>query len=335
MKKYKIIIGIDVSKSKLDVCFLDDPLASEPFFLIVSNDPRGINKVLKGLSKSGGSLSDTLFCFENTGIYSLSLAYFLDDLGADYWEVPAIEIKRSKGITRGKNDKTDARDIAFYAHTHLHKLRLSKLPEKDLVKLKFLLAERGKLLKSIQIFEMTQEIKGHVGIEMTRDVFRINKKTIRGLKKLLLEIEQKMQSIVMQNPQISKQKELIQSVPGVGPQTAIYLIVITRGFQSFDNWRKMACYAGIAPFQYQSGSSIRGRTKVNHLADKKLKALLTMCALNAKKHDKEIAHYYQRKIKEGKNPMLVMNSIRCKVLSRVFASVKRGQPFVNTYKFAA
>lgn len=330
MKKYKIIIGIDVSKSKLDVCFLSDPC--QPSFLIVSNDQKGIRKVLRSIKNAKVDIMDTLFCFENTGIYCFSLACSLDKLGADYWEVPAIEIKRAKGLTRGK---TDAKDIAFYTHTHMHKLRLSKLPEKDLLILKLLLAERGKLLKSIHIFEMTHEIKGFIDNEMTREVFKINRKTLRGLRKHLLEVEQKMQAILIDNQEFSRQKELIQSVPGVGPQTAIYLIVITRGFQSFSNWRKMACYAGIAPFQYQSGSSIKGRTKVNHLADKKLKALLTMCALNAKKHDKEIAQYYKRKIEEGKNPMLVMNSIRCKVLSRVFATVKRGQPYVDTYGFAA
>lgn len=263
------------------------------------------------------------------------MACYLDELRADYWDVPALEIKRAKGISRGKNDKTDARDIAFYAHTHMHKLRLSRLPEKDLLKLKLLVSERGKLLKSIQIFEMTREVKGFIGNEVTREVFTVNRKTLKSLRKLLLELEQKIQAIIKSNLEICKLIELIQSVPGVGPQTAIYLIIITRCFQSFSNWRKMACYAGVDPFQYQSGSSIRGRTKVSHMADKKLKALLTMCALNAKKHDYEIAIYYQRKIKEGKNPMLVMNSVRCKVLSRVFATENRGQPFVNTYKFAA
>lgn len=60
-----------------------------------------------------------------------------------------------------------------------------------------------------------------------------------------------------------------------------------------------------------------------------------MCALSAKKHDKEIAMYYTRKVNEGKNPMLVMNSVKCKLLRRIFAVVKREQPYVNTYKYAS
>lgn len=334
MKKYRIIIGIDVSKNKLDVCFMLDPNSKQLSFLVVSNDRKGIRKILSVLKKLGINNSDTLFCFENTGIYSLSLACYLEDLKTDYWEIPAIEIKRSKGISRGKNDKTDARDIAFYAYTHMHKLKLSRLPEKDILKLKLLVSERGKLLKAIQIFEMTNEIRGFIQNDISREVLSVNRKTLKSLRKHLLEVDQKIQAIIKNNQEINKQKELIQSVTGVGPQTAIYLIIITKCFKSFSNWRKMACYAGVAPFPYQSGSSIKGRTKVNHMADKKLKSLLTMCALCAKKHDTEIALYYQRKVKEGKNPMLVMNSIKCKVLSRVFATISRGTPYVNTCKFA-
>ena len=335
MKKYNLIIGIDVSKSKLDVCFLLDPVAKQLKSLVVSNDSRGISKILNTVKRQAIDLKDVLFCFENTGVYSMSLAYYLDQAGADYWEVPALEIKRAKGISRGKSDSKDAQDIAFYAHTHLHKLKLSKMPEKDIMKLRLLFTQREKLVKSIKVFESTNEIKGCIDKDIAKDVLMINKKTLKYLRKLLHETEHKLQEIIKSNQELSRQNKLIQTVPGVGPQTAVYLIISTKGFTSFGNWRKLACYAGVAAFEYTSGSSIRGRTKVHPLADKKLKTLLTMCALNAKKGDKEIELYYQKKVKEGKNPMLVINSIRCKVLSRVFATVNRGTPFVKTCNFAA
>jgi len=144
-----------------------------------------------------------------------------------------------------------------------------------------------------------------------------------------------MKELIKANEQLSNQYELITSVPGVGPQTAMYMIAVTKGFKSFENWRKMACYAGVAPFEYSSGSSIKCRTKVNHLADKKMKALLNLCALNAKKFDKQMAVYYENKVAEGKSKMLVINNVRCKLLARIFSVVKRGTPFVDTFKFAA
>jgi transposase len=61
------------------------------------------------------------------------------------------------------------------------------------------------------------------------------------------------------------------------PQTAIVMIILTKGFSSFENWRKFASYAGIAPFPNQSGT-FNGRTKTSKLANKRIKTLLTMCA---------------------------------------------------------
>jgi transposase len=291
--------------------------------------------MLKRIEKLKISTSKLLVSFEDTGVYSLPLACFLSEAGLDYWMIPAIEIKRSKGISRGKNDKTDSKDIAFYALTHQHKLILSKIPEKDILELKVLIAERDKVVKAINQFKTTSENQGFMPHEVLKSVLKINKTVIGQLQKALEKLEAKMKELIKANEQLSSQYELITSVPGVGPQTAMYMIAVTKGFKSFENWRKMACYAGVAPFEYSSGSSIKGRTKVSHLADKKMKALLNLCALNAKKFDKQMAAYYENKVAEGKSKMLVINNVRCKLLARIFSVVKRGTPFVDTYKFAA
>ena len=129
--------------------------------------------------------------------------------------------------------------------------------------------------------------------------------------------------------------ELTQSIPGIEPQTATYLLIVTKGFTYFENARQLACYAGVAPFPYQSGSSIKDRNKVSYLADKKLKSLLNMCVLNSKKYDHQMKTYFDNKVKEGKNKMLILNNIRNKLLHRVFAVIKRQQPYVNIHNFAA
>ena len=118
-------------------------------------------------------------------------------------------------------------------------------------------------------------------------------------------------------------------------QTAIYLLIATKGFDVFDNWRQLASYAGVAPFPCQSGTSIHGRTKVHPLADKKLKSLLNTCTVCAVRHNRELKTYYERKVSEGKAKILVINNVRCKLLVRVFAVINRKTPFVNTLKFAS
>lgn len=110
--------------------------------------------------------------------------------------------------------------------------------------------------------------------------------------------------------------------------TAIAFLIYTQDFTAFDNGRQFACYAGVAPFEYTSGSSIRGRTKVSPLANRKMKALLSNCANAAVQHDPELKAYYQRKVKQGKAKMSVLNAVRAKLINRVFATVDRGTEYV-------
>ena len=157
MKNYALTIGIDVSKAKLDACIMTEAANKKPAYMVVSNNPKGMASILSRISDLGIDPNQILFCFEHTGIYSIPLSLFLQENGIDYWMVPAIEIKKSKGITRGKSDKTDARDIALYAITKRHKLQLTTAPEAALTELRCLLTEREKLLKAIALFQSTQE----------------------------------------------------------------------------------------------------------------------------------------------------------------------------------
>ena len=334
MKKRKLIVGIDISKNTLDVCFLLNPEIKQQHLLKVNNCKEGIQRIIKEVKKLKILLDETSVCFENTGVYGMHLCYYLQSIDVAYYQVPAIEIKRAKGLTRGKTDKSDAVDIANYAFTHAHKLKRTVLPEEHLIQLKLLLAEREKMIKSIAVFDTTKENEGFIPKKTLKAITTINQKTIKLLRSQLAVIDKEIKEIIQSNSIIKNQFDLATSVPGVGPQTAINLIVATRCFTAFDNWRKLACYAGVAPFEYSSGSSIRGKTKVSHLANKKLKSLLNMAALSAKKYDQQIKLYYERKTGEGKNGMLVMNAIRCKVLSRVFATIKRETPYVDFMKYS-
>jgi transposase len=276
-----------------------------------------------------------LFCFEDTGIYSLPLAYYLSNNELTYWQVPSMEIKRSKGITRGKSDKIDSKDIAYYAYIQQHKFKPSKMPRKSVMQLRLLFTEREKVLKSLASFEKTPENKDFMEKEVYDVIASTNSVIVRQLKKTLKSIEEKMHAIIAEDENLKQQYQLITSIPGIGMQTAVYLLIATKSFDAFDNWRQLACYAGVAPFPNQSGTSLQGKTKVHHLADKKLKTLLNMCALVAVRYDKELKDYYERKVEEGKPKMLVINNVRGKLLARVFAVVNRKTPFVNIKKFAS
>ncbi len=121
-------------------------------------------------------------------------------------------------------------------------------------------------------------------------------------------------------------------MPGVGKKTAIEIIVQTNEFKEFATAREFACYIGVAPFEFSSGKSIRGKTKVSQKANKKVKKLLTMVCMNfAKLKGKAnvFREYYQRKVAEGKNKMSVINAVRNKIVHTIFALVRKGEKFVN------
>ena len=262
MKKFNVFTGIDVSKSTLDFCIID----AKANVLIqgkTENNSQGIKLLLNHFKKLKVSLNEVLFSFENTGVYSMPLNIFLSERKCDFAEIPALEIKKSKGITRGKSDKTDAKDIALYGLRNLDKISLSSAPQIEILQLKFLFAEREKVIEAIKTFDSTNEAEGFLPNSVFKIVNPINRKILAHLKKALKSIEEKINKIIEQNEKLKQQKALLKTIPGIGDVTALYFLLATKGFSVFKDWRKFACYSGIAPFEYSSGSSVRARTKVN------------------------------------------------------------------------
>jgi transposase len=172
MNKFDYFVGIDVSKLKLDVTVLlkkEDCKTENIDYQVIDNNEKSILSFCEKMLKGNMSLENTLFCFEDTGIYSMPLACVLSEQQANYWQVAALEIKRSKGMHRGKSDKTDSKDIALYALSHLHKLRLSKVSSVHIQQLKILFAEREKIIKSLKIFESTSKNKDFC----SKEVFKL------------------------------------------------------------------------------------------------------------------------------------------------------------------
>ncbi|MBK7753258.1 MAG: IS110 family transposase [Flavobacteriales bacterium] len=106
---------------------------------------------------------------------------------------------------------------------------------------------------------------------------------------------------------------------------AAHLLACTEGFTRFATARRLACQAGVAPYEHSSGSSIHGRTRVSPQADRVLKTLLHMAALGVIARAGELQDYYKRKRAEGKAPMLVINAVRCKeAISNSCVAFERG-----------
>ena len=141
--------------------------------------------------------------------------------------------------------------------------------------------------------------------------------------------------LILSDNDVSTTYENITTIKGVGLVLASAMIVSTNNFRTFGTWRKFACYAGIAPFEHTSGSSYRGKTRVSYLGNRSLKTILTLAACTSIQYDPEMKMYYHRKLADGKNKMSVLNVVRNKIVSRVFAVANRGTPYVNVAKYAS
>ena len=330
--KNKQIVGIDVSKNTLDAFVFK---ANHLFQ--VANTPAGFVKLLQeSIQISGFSKNSLLFCFENTGCYSKSLSVFLQDAGIAFYAIDALDLKRSIGLSRGKSDKKDAKAIAMYAWRRRDELVCSTLPGPVFDQLSALLSHREMLIKQRTAFK--NAYKGHYNNYSENEFKFLKESQMRMIKQLSEEIkitESEIIFIINHNAELKNSFDLMLSIKGIGKILAFYLITLTHNFTKFTDPRKFACYAGIAPFEYSSGTSVKGRTKVHPCANKQIKSLLNMAAMSSIQLPGEYQLYYLRRTADGKNKMSTLNIIRNKLIFRVFAIIKRGSRYVDLHKFAA
>lgn len=331
MKSY-LFIGIDISKATLDVCVLSATM--EIHYHEFSNSSKGFIGLLKWLKENseGIAVEDWRVCMENTGIYSLGLNCFLHEKSIWQSMENALQIKRSMGVVRGKSDKADCKTIALYAYRFYDKLKPYVLPGETLLRLRALFSQRERLVSiHSQLLLAGQSMKGYAR-ELVKDIETQNETLLKNLAEQIKTIDKSLKDCLQQDEELQHKAKLIQSVPGVGQQTASYLLIVSRGMQSFGTAREFACYSGCAPFAHTSGTSIRGKTKVHFIANKKMKMLLHMAAMNAITFNEELKTYYQRKVAEGKNPMSVLNAVRFKLICRIFSVIKRNEEYQKEYR---
>ena len=168
----------------------------------------------------------------------------------------------------------------------------------------------------------------------------IHRKMIYYLDKQISVIEKEMEQTISDDQKMKQLYELIISVKGIGLILGSNFLVTTTGPRRIVSWGSemvvsLPCYAGIASFNKQSGTSLNTKSRVSHYANKKMKALLNLAASLAIQADQELKLYYQRGVKSGKSKMSTLNIVRNKIVHRVFAVIKRGTPFVPLYQHAS
>lgn len=328
---FTFFIGIDISKNELDFAVRQG--SEFLFHQEILNTPAAITAFIKELFKLPCfSLETTIFCMEHTGIYNNHLLHTLDKLKGKVCLEAATQIRNSLGNIRGKNDKVDAIRICDYAYKNRESLRLWSPKRTILIQLSHLTAVRSRLIDSQKSLSTPlKENRSFISKSMDKQVGQTCNNTLKAIKADLKKVDQMIKKIIMDDPELKRLFTLVTSVSGIGTITATQIIISTNEFKGISEAKKFACYAGVVPFTKESGL-YKGKPRISHMANKKLKTLLHLAALVAIQHNQDLKEYYQRKvIGEKKNKMSTINAVRNKLILRIFACVKQNKIYEQNY----
>ncbi len=320
MEKFSLYVGIDVSKDWLDIAIL-----SKEEGLVKTEQIDNTTASIKAYVLSiQTDLRLMLFCMENTGRYCNPFLEVTGWLNLNTWVEHPLQIKRSQGITRGKTDKYDAIRIAEYAFRFSDKAMLWKPEDKIISQLKELQTKRDLLVKSCK--QLKQVLEGENDSDLQRP--------LKALKDAITKIEDKIEVLIATDEKVLSQYKLLRTVPGIGKVVSVSLLITTRGFTKLTNPRKLSCYMGIAPFPYQSGSSINYKNRVSKIGDQRLKGLINMSAWNAIRSVPALKTYYERNVEKGKSKLSVINAVRNKLVAMALSVIRRNEPYSKYYSCA-
>lgn len=316
MTKDREIYGIDVSKAVFDVYH---PEAGHQQY---TNQEKGFKRFVRELPASA------LVVMEATGYYHYRLAQYLYKQGIQVSVVNPLSVKRftQMRLSKVKTDKSDAKAICEYG-------MLNDVPLYNA--LTDVQAECLQLFRLLDNYlkqrtATKNKLKGEESLgKPSRTVYSSLKRNLRHLDREVEMLEARLLELVKQEQQ--GQLTLLKSIPGMGVKTALFLIVVTDGFSKFDNARQLCSYVGITPTIRRSGSSVRGRSRISKVGNKKLRNLLFLCAFSACKHNKACRELYERIVAKGKSKKLALIAVANKLLKQAFAIAKSGLPYDENY----
>ena len=330
----KIYVGIDISKEKCNLCYRSglDIVREEE----CSNEVKVLKKAFKSALKAlDAAMDEVLICAEYTGRYIYPLTIACQELDLFLWLDDPTRIKNSMGLTRGKNDAIDATRIAEYAFRYSDKAVRYAIQDATLVSMKNLLSDREFLLTDKKRYQaQLSDQKRYMAPGDFKQKNSRWKKVIKSINEQIAAIDAEIEALIAADPVLTRQKELLVSIDGVGDRIAINMIAITGGFTRFQNARQFCSFAGLTPYKYDSGTSVRSKAKISKRSNQTMKALLHMSAVNVvcKMRGGEYKEYFERKTKEGKHVMCVLNVIRAKLVHRMFSVIRRETEYTKQYK---
>ncbi|MDB5858256.1 MAG: family transposase [Ramlibacter sp.] len=310
-------VGIDVSKAKLDVALLREQ--GEFRDKIIANSRKGFAELAAWLAKHG--VTQAHICMEATGAYWEALAEFLVDAGFEVSVVNPVLIRKfgeSLG-ERSKTDRLDARVIArFCAERDPPRWQA---PSKAVRGLRALVRRREALIEL-----RTEELNRRDSASEPRVLESIDK-VIVMLDEQIAQIERQIHDHIDSDPTLKEQRQLLQTVPGIGKVVSGMLLSYYGGDLRFDSSKQAVAFAGLDTSRRESGTSVRGKPRLSKKGHSNIRGTLYMPAVVAMSKTAWGKAFAGRLAAAGKPPMLIIGAVMRKLVAIAYGVLKSGRPF--------
>lgn len=307
-----MMIGIDVSKSTFDCDWLLEGKAIHEAF---DYSEEGIKRLLSLIP------IDAHCVMEATGVYHTRLALKLHESGRQVSVVNPLVIKRfiQMHLSRVKSDKADAKKIREYGEQN--KLVIWTPSETEIVELQQahswlddLIRDRTRLTNRQEAHKHQARPSKFVKKQMSEQKVHLNNQIKASEKHLEAVVKKSFPELY----------ERLQTIPSIGPKTALELITITNGFQQFKDVKSLSAYVGISPTTYSSGTSVKGKGGIAKMGKGRMRQLLYLCSWTAKRSNKECKALNDRLKEAGKAPKVINIAIAHKLLRQAHAVATNG-----------
>lgn len=310
-------VGIDVSKEKLDVALLRE--GGKFRDKVIANSRKGFQELQAWLAKQG--VTHARICMEATGSYWESLAEFLVDAGFEVSVVnPVLVRKYSESLgERNKTDRIDARVIArFCAERQPERWQA---PSKAVRGLRALVRRREALVEL-----RTEELNRRDSASEPRVLESIDS-VLAHLDAQIAQIDKQIRDHIDDDPTLKEQRELLESVPGIGKVVSGMLLSYYGGDLRFDSSKQAVAFAGLDTSRRESGTSVRGKPRLSKKGHTNIRGTLYMPAVVTMHRTAWGKQFAERLAHAGKPSMVIIGAIMRKLVAIAYGVLKSGKPF--------
>ena len=311
-----IFIGLDISKKFIDVCIKYNDVYT---YKKIDNEIKSIKSFIKHLL-SDYQKEDLFACCEYTNIYYLDIANELYKSGIKISVENAVSINyfARAQLSRIKTDKSDSKLIADYCS--IKKPRLWQPVNQDIRVVR-------NITKRIEQMQKMQTVAKNQHKTASAEVINSCNETVNFFKNHIAELEKQLEEFISSRPQLLDKRQLLLTIPSIGKKTANILLVVFAQIERFQNSKKLVSYLGLSPMIRQSGSSVRGKTRISKMGDSFLRKTLYMPALVACNSCRDLKGFKQRFLDRGKSKKQAIVVMMRKIVVWAYSVISSGKPF--------